>query len=461
MYPKKQISERSEVTWIFSKSLKPVHLFLALILFCTFPTSVGKAESAIELLSGFDQERLEKTFPPTNPDSLSELCKLVYRLRGVNERKLEQLAQNSPAKDPGDAIRQTGDLVNLNRVEVPARLQEYLGFDSVYFLQVKANNEAFRIITSRIPKNAKPGDQIRVTGVLLTPKIGSETATIASGTVGWFAKRDMSEGERLLEEKHFNLTLLAGLADRNRLPLMPQDGDAFYSMLNSAHQLTDQQALPKAKRADPVTFLRDGTDTIAEWVRMEIEGVQITRVAVTNPQRQNQLGSDHYYQVDAIGDLGAVVVKVERDDGKEPVEFKTRYPVSIAIRELPEFLRSEISKESQFDGAIVRPLRGKLAVTGFFFRLWSYQSEFMQQKGGTNQFGPLLIASSIENLEPAGHQSIGVERIGSAAALVIISSILGIWFWLRKTGLEDLEAKKKRKDQQATTMDLQSHRVEE
>ena len=85
----------------------------------------------------------------------------------------------------------------------------------------------------------------------------------------------------------------------------------------------------------------------------------------------------------------------------------------------------------------------------------------MQQKGGTDQFGPLLIASSIENLEPAGHQSIGVERIGSAAALVIISSILGIWFWLRKTGLEDLEAKKKRKDQQATTVDLQSHRVEE
>ena len=95
----------------------------------------------------------KKTFPPTNPDSLSELCKLVYRLRGVNERKLEQLAQNSPAKDPGDAIRQTGDLVNLNRVEVPVRLQEYLGFDSVYFLQVKANKEAFRIITSRIPKN--------------------------------------------------------------------------------------------------------------------------------------------------------------------------------------------------------------------------------------------------------------------------------------------------------------------
>ena len=42
---------------------------------------------------------------------------------------------------------------------------------------------------------------------------------------------------------------------------------------------------------------------------MEVDGVQITKIAVSSAKRQAQLGSDHYYQIDAIGDLGEVVVK--------------------------------------------------------------------------------------------------------------------------------------------------------
>lgn len=424
-----------------------MHAFrVCLLVLCT---NTAAGDSAIDLISGFDQARLEKAYPPTGPEGLNELCKLLYRLRNVDESRLQRIATASPASTIGDAVQDTGKLTDLKRVLVPATLQEYLGFESIYFLEIERDSRPFLVITSRVPPEAQAGDRIDATGILLSSAEDSKTKAIACGEVGWFANRPMSSGEKLLLSQNFNMSLLAGLATRNRLPLTPSDGDAFYTMLATAHQIASLEELPSPTFADPVTFLRDGKNSIAQWVQMEVEGVQITKIAVSSPERQAQLGSDHYYQIDAIGDLGEVVVKIEGVDEQEPVEFKTRYPVSIAVRELPAFLSKGATHSREYDGSIVRPLRGKLLMTGFFFRLWSYESEFMQQKGAKEQFGPLLIAAAVENLEPTSVKSIGVEKIGSFAALAMICGILGIWLWQRATDRRDDQAKQKRMEQQA------------
>ena len=193
---------------------------------------------------------------------------------------------------------------------------------------------------------------------------------------------------------------------------------------------------------------------IGQWVRMEVEGVQITRIAVTRSDRQTQLDSDHYYQIDAIGDLGDVTIKMEPREGEPPVVFKTRYPISIAIKDLPDFLQSKSANSSNADEKIVRPFRGRLAMEGFFFRLWAYESEFMQQRGGSEQFGPLLIAVNLKDLEPATVNQIGVEKIGSLAAMAILAGILGIWIWQRKTTRSDQRVRQKRGEQQAASLSL-------
>ena len=445
--------QRTAMTFTNARSSTRMCVLCTSLLILTMNTAVG--DSALELISGFDRARLERTYPPTEPEGLNELCKLLYRLRGVDENRLQQISTTSPASEVGDAVQDSGKLIELKRVLVPQKLQEYLGFESIYFLEIKGDGEPFLVMTSRIPSEAKEGDQISATGILLSSGKDSKTKAIASGKVGWFANRPMSSGEELLQSQDFNLSLLAGLANRNRLPLTSSDGDAFYTMLATAHRIAASEHLPTASTANPVTFLRDGKKSIAQWVRMEVEGVQITKIAVSSPKRQAQLGSDHYYQIDAIGDLGEVVVKIESEDSQDPVEFKTRYPVSIAIRALPAFLADNQSQSNEYDGSIVRPLRGKLAMTGFFFRLWAYESEFMQQKGAKDQFGPLMIAASVENLEPTSITSIGVEKIGSYAALAMICGILGIWIWQRSTNRHDERAKRKRMEQQAQNVNFE------
>ncbi len=420
-------------------TIKPVHL---------------SAGSAIELLSGFDQERLQRTFPPTQPDGLSELCKLVYRLRSIDQKNLQKIADAEPAKLIGDATAHEGTLTDVKRVEVPESLQEYLGFKSLFFLQVKNNEKSVRVITSGLAGSAKAGDKINSLGILLASESEQTLTTIACGKVGWFANGQMNAGAKLLESNSFQLSLLAGLAERNRLPLMAQDGDAFYSMLETADHISEKSNLPQATLADPVMFLRDGRSMIGQWVRMEVEGVQITRIAVTRSDRQTQLDSDHYYQIDAIGDLGDVTIKMEPREGEPPVVFKTRYPISIAIKDLPDFLQSKSANSSNADEKIVRPFRGRLAMEGFFFRLWAYESEFMQQRGGSEQFGPLLIAVNLTDLEPATVNQIGVEKIGSLAAMAILTGILGIWIWQRKTTRSDQRVRQKRGEQQAASLSL-------
>ena len=70
-----------------------------------------------------------------------------------------------------------------------------------------------------------------------------------------------------------------------------------------------------------------------------------------------------------------------------------------------------------------------------------------------------VIAAAVENLEPTSAKSIGVEKIGSFAALAMICGILGIWLWQRSTNRHDDQAKQKRMDQQAqyVNFDLPTH----
>ncbi len=134
---------------------------------------------------------------------------------------------------------------------------------------------------------------------------------------------------------------------------------------------------------------------VGQWVHMDLESVQITRITLTDSRRQEQIGSDHYFQIDAVGDLGGVVIKIENADKSiPPATFQGRYPVSIVTKELPDFLRSQIRNQSG-GGAVVASVRQKFGMDGFFYRLWGYESDFMAQQGGGQQFGPLLIVSEI------------------------------------------------------------------
>jgi hypothetical protein len=286
------------------------------------------------------------------------------------------------------------------------------------------------------------GDRIATAGVVVDSS--EQSVAVVSHRVQWFPKTYRNAGQQLLSEERFDLGLLPGVAARNRRPLLAEDGNAFYAMLASAAAIGKRSDLPAPQMADPVALLRTPQELVGQWVRLELESVQVTRIAVPESKRQEQLKRDHYFQIDAVGDLGGVVIKIENSDKSiPPATFQSRYPVSLVTAELPPFMREMIRRERGGE-AVVAPLRVKFGVDGFFYRLWAYDSDFMSQHGGGPQFGPLLVAAQFENLEPTSNDPVGVGAIGTAAAIAILCGMAAIWWWQRRAWAADEAARRRR-----------------
>lgn len=417
------------------------------------------ADSAIDLLSGFDSRRIEAVYPATDQNSIGELAKLVYRLRIIDPDKLQSKVSPAASAGLGDAIAIEGTIRGIEAIPVPKRLVEFLEFDQLKLVAIDRGDAEIDVITSKLNRDAKVGDRVRGTGVVVEMAVENEgdqgkPRAIATSRLSWVPRQMPTPGWRLLSEAGMDVSLLPEVATRNRKVLMPQDGDAFYTMLAASASVGEREPLPTPTSASPVKLLSDPEPLTGHWLKLDLETVQVTRIAVTEPHRQNQLGSDHYYQIDAVADLGKVVIKVERPEqdpasaDKVPsVLFENRYPVSIVIRELPAFLRTRIRQQEGGD-AVISKVNLMIEVDGFFFRLWSYTTAFMQDFGDVDQFGPLLVAARIKNREPTTADPVGVGIIGWIAAIGIFSGILATWLWNRRVRQEDEEVREKRKQRE-------------
>ncbi len=433
----------------------------------------GFADSALPLLGGFDADRIEAVYPPTDIQSIGELSKLVFRLRSIDPKFLEaELPADEQAEPPkiGDAIRTEGSITAIAQLKVPERLVGFLEIERLQVIDIESRRGATRVITAKLPHEANVGDRISGVGVVIEPKqtppskAANDRNTrspdlaplvVATPSLRWYPESAVSVGWKMLGREGVDASLLANVSARNQLPLMAEDGDAFYSMLAAAHRINGRENVASPKRVKPVSLLSNPADYSGDWIRMPLETVQVTRIAVTQRLRQQQLGSDHYYQIDAVGDLGNVVVQIRRPKGDDgpPARFENRYPVSVVVRELPEFLSRQIRDQEQSD-AMIADIRVPITIDAFFFRLWSYSTDFMTQYGGTDQFGPLMVAATIESRQQTDDDPVGVGIIGTIAAFSIFAAIIAIWFWNHTQAKRDQHVHDQRSQREAEQIQL-------
>ncbi len=436
---------------------------LLLCIACSFSIGTGRptrGDSALELLSGFDTARIKSVYPPRSDDSIGELAKLIYRIRGVDRQNLAKRISQDSAVALGDAVDFSGEVESIRRLEVPTDLIPFLEFSKLYVLRISAAETKTDVVAHSIDPNLQVGDRVAGVGVAIevTDQGTLPPLAIAVANPQWFPRRVPNLGWQLLRDEGLDISLISALASRDRKPLTAADGDAFYGMLAAATSIgkRDQVTMPMAKPIEPLEMLQKPDQLAGQWIEVALETVQITRVSVSEPDRQSQLASDHYYQIDAVGDLDNVIVAIEpnRDDG-QPVFFEGRYPVSVVVAKLPEFLRKQILAKSG-NNAVLTDLRTKINVTGFYYRLWSYQSEFMNQQGGGDQFGPLLLAAKITDLEPQHDDTRGVAVFGTIAAVAVIAGVLTIFLWHRKTSAADAALRNHRQAKESKRLNFPS-----
>ncbi|QDT12973.1 hypothetical protein [Planctomycetes bacterium K23_9] len=437
----------------------------------------GDSVSVIELLSGFDQKRIQAAYPPSDSQSFGELAKMVYRMGSVSRDAVVRKAgkaetgrpktgesENSSAAKIGDAIRIQGTIASIRTLRVPESLVEFLEFPVFQDVLIQLESDASQpvhVIARRLPSAAKAGDRVDAAGVLIEPGDGTDDRlrAIVSTPLKWFPKTPASPGWQLLSDAGVDVSELAQVASRNQLPLAPEDNDAFYQMLSVSQTIG---GTPAAAQTDPIwiqpiDLLQKPKDHVGDWVRMRLQTVRVTRVAVTDPKRKDQLGSDHYYQVDANGDLDGIIVRMPRkeDDPREPIEFNGTYPVSLVMKELPSFLTNAIGQQQ--NGEVVTAMISRpVQIEGFFFRLWSYSTDFMDRRGGGDQVGPLLMVARMTDRASVAQGGIGAEIFGFIAAVAIVGGILATFVWSRFTSSDDHEVREKRKQRESDQVKLPS-----
>ena len=448
--------------------------------------TTSRAGTAIDLISGFDAARLENAYPITNTTAAAEVAKVLYRIDKLKPDSLRKRidANSGESESPaglGDAVEVSGIVVSAKAYAVPAELVDLLDFSLIARITLDVSipnsgpdDRAYALILSTDANaNLQPGDRVSALGVqiagvsdlelpLSASDAGDDDSSIryavvcASQPIAWFPATAKHVGWKLLSQYDFDLRQIDRLAGLNRQPLSTDDVDAFYDMTRVADEIgrrSNAATWPTPKPVNPVSLLRKPTELIGHWVTLKAETVRITRVAVTKPERQQQIGGDHYFQIDAIGDLGDVKVQVSRFAGDEdPVEFQNRYPVSIIAKRLPDFLAAKAT--DQFDQSkVVALVNHPIRFEGFFYRIWSYQNDLMNRQQGGDQFGPLMIAARLTDAKiDSASDPVGVSAIGYIAAGLTLVAVIAASAWSIRTSRQDKLAKQKRHPD--TTIDI-------
>lgn len=419
-------------------------LFVLVLLFC-FPCQHAGADDAIDLISGFDRQRIEALSPIDEEAKVGEVAKLIFRLNNVDGEVLRSRADDSWTI--GHAVEVDGEIESVSSLKVPAKLVEFLDLSRISVVRVRVGEEIVTTITPPISALAKPGDRVAGVGIVIDP---SDRAA-AIKRLRWMPSVAPSMGWQLLADAGVDVGMLTDVMTLNRKPLVAADGDAFYAMLAATGGIATRTDVPTPPTFGPVKLLTDARAQVGQWMRLNVETVQITRVAVTENNRRQQLGQDHYFQIDAVADLGDVVIRVETGDdpNDEQAVFENRYPVSIVTLELPAFLAAAAGPN-----VIVAEVSRMVAVDGFFYRLWSYKTEYMKRFGGAEQFGPLVMAARMVDTTPNTRDPVGVSVIGWIAAAAVLAGLIATIVWHRWTTSGDraIREKQKRREGGAVTL---------
>lgn len=464
-------------------------------------SAAAQSVAVVDRLSGFDSERIaaagEWVDWPRDGERLAEVARLIYQVNrltrsggglGRGGPAVERIDDRS-AVDPrtgavGDWVGIRGSAISVVAARLPEALADVLDFERVWMVEIELEEAADLAGMGDAASDRKSGEPVgglarrvfvltgsvpagwltsaagseplaqptAASGVLVRPAVGGRAAVIATTGLAWYPQ--VPEGEAaddlaLLSLHGFDVSLMDTVGRLNGKPLLPADQAAFYGMLRAATSVGEQSPPPPpARRVDAGDLLKHAADNFGKRVRLPCQLVRVTKVWTDAPEARDLLGNSHYWQIDALGDLGNLMIRMEAGDAsEEPVIFENRYPISIVAMELPPFLRALVvgGDSEAFVEADVALLTRQVIVEGFFYRLWSYHSDRMRGHGDGKQVGPLLVASLLLDAEPARGDPIGVNRIGQVAAIATALGLVAVLIWIRVTGRGDLLARARRR----------------
>jgi hypothetical protein len=427
--------------------------------------------------------------------SISMVLKPLLELERLSpEVQLLTISQpNWPIADNAALVRLSGLVTKVERLSVDRQVVPTLEHSFVYRCRIQSK-EAVNSSTSSATQNVSehtvvcmsvpsawlmpdgtPLVEIRqpfsLSGVSLK---GSDANFVWARTMEWrrnvvddadVAQRieglipQLSSPERFLLNQGWDLgwrDLIHEMQTEPIKPLSQREYEPFFALLrlaNEAPYISDNIATETKNQPRKITDLleslrqtkKGASNPVVERVSMNMRVVRISSIRVVDPVQVSLLGTNRYYQLDVMADVGDRSYEIKTD--KDPVVYRKEYPVTCVSISIPSWLQesdraqgtaSQAGNEAE-TGTQVEQVwypRMKASGSGWFYRFWSYKTqEITQSMGpGKRQVGPLVVLDSLQRTAAVADDGVSfVNQMANRASVVIgVLGVVGIWWYVRK-----------------------------
>jgi len=272
---------------------------------------------------------------------------------------------------------------------------------------------------------------------------GGSTSYAPPLPAGWFA----------LLKRGWNLEWIDTIEGLQGKPMTARESQAFYSMLRCSKQPFDTAQLAalepsksqesannqtlsvmqSIQRAETRKSKPDAAGQDAASSGYRVQGIaevrRVQRIDVRNPDEQQWLGADHYYQLDGFADIGNSRITIRYDASVEPIVFEKEFPVTLVALAVPDSLLMDAGDAIPGEAQAWYP-RTRVSVSGWFYRMWRFKTTQVSEATNNKeaQQGPLLVIDRFD--APPARQVPGASNTSPqwvAIMTIAIGIVGGLW----------------------------------
>ena len=369
-----------------------------------------------------------------------------------------------------------GRVIEARTLRIDPNLMPGLGWKEVYALKLAPN---LQVIAKDVPalwlsaselnqpicvqglglisqekENQPEGANRSVPQVVIASRVAWQSHQSATGQgtdqLATGLQPKLSPGWTALLQSHWDLASCDAIELLHGQSLSSKDTRPFYTLLAASNEPQSQETEARAysvmewiRRTESMkstkSLVREQQRSVAERIDARVQIRRIQRVDVRNAQSQAWLGSNHYYQLDGLADIGPSRIEVKYGKDYEPIAYEREFPITLVATKLPAWLlsdpttlisSSDLSQETiDLDSAssIAWTTKIRVDVSGYAYRIWRFrtpQVSAVTQDTGYQQ-APMLVVDRWNLPEgPLVSDSLESDRASGPSKSWSIGSIL-------------------------------------
>ena len=442
-------------------------------------------------LAALDDTAIEAGFRGSNASSASKPLLELERLFPELEILLKSRSE-WPIAESASLSRFAGIVTKIDRIAIDAESLDVLEQPHVYRCQLEMESTSVTLLCASVPSawlqtDGTPRNAIRqpcvIDGLRLTRSDNISLVWTRSPKWVLSEKRSSMDASSLepkipepwlfLMGKGWNLAWMDRIQELQKdpiKPLSPNEMEPFFALMQLAKSspfpvtkslskssstekpitekpITEKPVTEKSVTEKSVTDLLEALRQLKskakpalERVSLNMRIVRVSRVHVEDPMQAAILGSTHYYQLDAMADIGNRTYEIKGE--KEPIVYHNEYPVTCVAIEVPSWLMPN-EPNSDRQAALTRDQvwypRMKSTASGWFYRFWSYKTQETVQSLGElqRQIGPLIVMDSLSLGFATNNETTPLNtNTKSSNTITVVIGVLGtigIWWFVRRS----------------------------